>query len=794
MTKFRKFIPVLVCSFLVAGGSVAVAQGLNQPLAREAQAVTDCGTVAFSYDNNSNGNGVYLTAPANDIPFPGEDDWSLAYYPVNGSGGVFFDGVDIGSIILKKYGSTKYYLALGDCSHALSQSNIDVLLTITGTWYCNYNAEEYRFTVSPSFQKTWSGLGWVDYYDIEKYDVVSLLDTGIPDFMGTAIDQEAGYSKDNLYNNSFPITNDTGSFAFRFGWEALDDASSTLTVRVGSSSSWGAGHTLRFQANNTWGPVGTVVLNECIDDGKVQGTGDIQVDLKSGAEHTLEFGIAKIKNSADYNAFVRYDGFLVSSLRWTLNATPLTTRVGMYYTETDINVTNKTTQVFGTEPLRIDSVASATALNLKTSYDLDPNFNSWEEHGRAYVASNISYNGVAKAYAGTNYFKKPGTLSYYIDLSAIGITTPAANDILTIGGSFKFIHEVSTGVYKAIKIAFAQSAFKYNGTTWMDYDLGLLENSSADQLEAGNLLANIGRTRPDSNRASSIKCFDQGVEWDADLGAEVDKLVYKKDTNGHTGVYFTSGDQDTHGEFRVYLPDNGYKTESKGYAMSHFSFDYILDSTGTPTKTNRNHSLTPDGYYIAPLPAATSNFTLQVLCHNSSSMYFDFEESLINDGRLHTFSFDLDYSDVMGFCFVLWNFKGTFFMSNCHADYLAYNQALNEFVYNTLKMYNYKAATGECVNYYADAKTAYLALTASEKTIFNTEAAYGSARARLSAWAVANDEVFDSVNGTFAANSHGSLINLANNNTIIISVVICSFVMVSLAVVAFEIKRRKFHK
>ena len=109
-------------------------------------------------------------------------------------------------------------------------------------------------------------------------------------------------------------------------------------------------------------------------------------------------------------------------------------------------------------------------------------------------------------------------------------------------------------------------------------------------------------------------------------------------------------------------------------------------------------------------------------------------------------------------------------------------------------MYNYATAKNECGDYYAAAKAAYQALTDGEKTIFNTAAPYASARARLVAWAAANGEVFDPVNGTFAANSHGSLINLANNNTIIISVIICSFAMVSLTVVAFEIKRRKFHK
>ena len=787
MTKFRKFIPVLVCSFLVAGGSVAVAQGLNQPLAREAQAATDCGPVALRHDpttsNGGDASSIYMVADANDITF---NAWDYKIHPVGGQGGLFIDGVDMGNVEMVKFSATQYYVGIGT---TLTTADAGKLVTITGEWVYSDGANNHTFAVSPEFELCWGGLSWIENYDLEEYDVVSLLDAGIPNVDQATISTEDAYTYENLYNNSFPITNSTGSYAFRFNFEALDDSmASTLDIRVGANGAWDSGHFLKFSLDNTWGPNGVIVVREFLNGTLLNNTGDANVNLKSGAVHQIEFGMIKIKNSTDYNVFMRYDGCTVKSLSWALDATPMTTRVAMYNGGTDIRVTNTSTQVFGTERLYAGAMNGTVGFYLNTNVDLYSALHNWDEEGRPYEATNIMFESNAYGNAAINYFKKVDAKVFYFHFADLGIN-PQAGDVMTIGGSFKFVTTVSgtwkesDAVYKTVRISFAQSAFKFDGTKWVDYDVALLEDSTESQLEDGNLLANIGKWNP-AHGKQCVKEFDQ----------DADTLVYKKDTNGHTGVYFTNGNEATHGEFRVYLPGNGYKAESKGYAMTHFSFDYILDDEGVATETGRNHSLTSDGYYIAPLPNATNKFTLQVLCHNTDNIYFDFDETLINDGRLHTFSFDLNYSDVFGFCFVLWNFKGTFFMSNCHADYLAYDQALNELVYDKLKMYDYKDANNQCVNYYAAAKAAYQALTDAEKTIFNTEAAYGSARARLSAWAVANGEVFDPVNGTFAANSRGSLINSMNNNTVIIAVIICSFVMVSLAAVAFEIKRRRFHK
>lgn len=795
MTKFRKLIPVLVCSFMIAGGSVAVVHGINESLAKEAQAATDCGNVAFSFGNGSTGNGVYLTAAENNLPFA--TNWSLAYYPVNSQGGVFFNETDIGSVILKKYSATEYYLALSDVGHALTSSDRDVLLTVTGDWYCTHEGETYTFSVSPDFQKTWSGLGWVDYYDIEEYDVVSLLDAGISEVSNAGINTEAGYSYDNLYHNSFPITNNTGSYAFRFGFEALGTMTSTLTIRIGSNTSWTGGHYMMLNLDNTWGPKGVMVMYEFLGDTQLHHSGDAEVDLTAGAAHEIEFGIARIKNSTDYNAFMRYDGFLVKSLRWTLDSTAMSTRVGMY-TDSSVNITNAKDQVIGEERLHAGDMHNQQGVYLNSATAL-ADFTSWEEQGLPYLASNITLNDVPKGNAAVNYFKKVDAKVFYLGFTDIGIN-PDAGDVMIIEGSFKFVHLVSgtvaggDAVYKTIRVSFAPSAFRYDGQAWKDFDLPLLKNSSASELEEGNLLLNLGRMKPDHS-GSAVKEFDQKITWDAENQQEVDTLVYKKDENGHTGIYFTNSNQNTHGEFRVYLPDNGYKTESKGYALTQLTFDYILLDSGVTSAQARNHGLDENGYFTPAPGNVTSKFLVQAMCKYSDpdNMYFDIEVELQNDGLLHSCTVNVPYADICGFCFVLWNFDGTFFMSNCHADFLAYDQGLNNFVTQSLKMYSYTSGD-QCASYYAGAKAAYEALSAEEKGIFNTEAAYASARARLSAWALANGEVFDPISGTFTANSHGLLAKSVNNNVVIISIVIGAIAMISLAGVMLAIRRRRLHK
>ena len=337
---------------------------------------------------------------------------------------------------------------------------------------------------------------------------------------------------------------------------------------------------------------------------------------------------------------------------------------------------------------------------------------------------------------------------------------------------------------------------QWSGTEWIDYvpSTSSLVDSSADQLEAGSLLTNIGRTNPNDRSKTSVKNFDQRVYWDNDLGEEVDTLAYKKDTNNHTGVYFTSS-SGADGEFRVYFPGNGYKTESKGYAMTQLTFDYIYENSNTVGENPRNPSITSDGYFVDVAEHVSNNFTVQALLNkNAKNMYYDIEVDLVNDGQLHSVTINLAYGSVLGFGFKVWDFNGMFFMSNVHANYQTYNADLDN-MYGLLKMYdshndqNYT----DCTDYYAAAKAGYLALGADEKALFGTNAAYGSAKARLAAWADANGDVLDANAGTITAKAKVLLFGSDNNvSAIIITAVLASSSLILVGVL-LALKKRREH-
>lgn len=110
---------------------------------------------------------------------------------------------------------------------------------------------------------------------------------------------------------------------------------------------------------------------------------------------------------------------------------------------------------------------------------------------------------------------------------------------------------------------------------------------------------------------------------------------------------------------------------------------------------------------------------------------------------------------------------------------------------------NNQADTGACrgdSGYYKAAKQAYLALTDDQKEIFKTSAdtliVWG--RARLTAWATANQEIFDVNAGTFTPVVSPSVsFMIKHNNPAAIIIVTAAIVTISLAGVFFIIRKRK---
>ena len=795
MKKFGKLIPILVCGFLLASGSALAVKGLTDSIDREAQATTDHGNYNLTYLPDSTGATLNAYDPnGNSAPFAG--NWTVSYTPVGGSGGCFINGVDAGALLATKVSQRDicFRFSAAPVGKTFTEADAGSYVTLTGTWETVIDGETHTFTISPAFSRQWTGTEWVAYYDydLEDYDLVSLRDCGITDHEQKAIDTNLTYNQEGLRKNGFAPTSETSSWAFQFKFKAEDSMDDQVTIRVGCNGTGATGHFVQFKFNNTWGPSGAMFLEEYNGDTLVQSSGEVDTAITAGVTYLLEIGLIKIKNSSNYLSFIKKDGYFLKAAEWVIDPTDMTSRVGFTYGGNDCSFINTLSQYWGTEAFVYDGNPSSPYFTL--TYDPIPELSNWTDYCLPYEDDNILYNGVAVAANQVNYLKKTGAKQFYFGLGTdLGIT-PAFGDILTIRGAFKFV----TSILNVYKFSVLENTWVFDGTTWKEYEIAKLEPSTAAQLEEGNLLLNIGRTRPDGNHASSVKQFDQGVVWDANTGEEIDTLVYKKDANNHTGIYFTSSDSSTHGEYRVYFPQNGYKTETKAYAMTQLTFDYMYKNDGTITAQNRNHSISEDGYYV-PAPAEGSvinNFTVQALVKYGfgNNMYHDIEVELINDGCLHSVTVNLAYSEVMGFAFVLWNFDGTFFMSNVHADYQEYNANLESFVGNSLKMYSY-VGNGQCADYYAGAKTAYAALTADEKALFATYAGYGSAKARLEAWARANGETFDAVAGTFTPNGAGSILNLKNNNNVVVIVVASTaLIAASLLGVLLVLRKRRYNK
>ena len=787
MTKKWKFIPLLVCAFLVAGSGVAVAHSMHKAISSESKATTT--ELSLSLGRTNNKSGFYVIGTTDDLPYNG--DWNTRYYPTTADC-IKVDGVSVANKLypgsvgsnqsLCKYDAGKFFFDIGS-SAIQNVLNTDSTLTLGGTWGATIGETEYLFTLK-TMNLVWTGTSFLtnlDAYDLETYDIFTLRDAGIFEFERAEMSTE---DKGCLAYNSWEASADNIHRNFEFSFELESyDASSTpeYCLRMGSSEWWDVGHYFQFNF--------FVQANDCItigewDNGRLWHSGDIPCSI-GGEKHIYSVGNVRIKNSNDQITFFKVDGNMVYSTAHSVpTTTALTTHVGLYHPGTDMSMRNAWPLDKATTPLQTVSYDGERGGPNGMYFRLPENNGAYEEGNWDYryyptERSCLLKNGAEFLGWKQNLLVKFTATRYYVALSDWGYGGQTEGTIMTIGGVFRrTVDGVSTYVY----IEPTSFILKSNG--WSLYEFNDLAAATEGELSPTDLLANIGKWNPAHNK-QCVKEFDQ----------DSDSLVYKKDRNGNVGVYFTNSNQETHGEFRVYLPGNGYKSETKCYALTQLTFDYILLDSGVATEQGRNHSIDENGYFVQTAGAVANKFTIQAMCQHThtDTTYFDRDVELVNDGKMHSVTLSIPYADICGFCFVLWNFDGAFFMSNCHADYLEYDQALNEFVTESLKMYHY-LGSNQCGDYYAGAKAAYEALTAAEKGVFNTEAAYASARARLSAWAIANGETFDPISGTFTANTHGLLAINKNSNVVIITVVVGVIAMISLAGVMLAIRRRRLSK
>ncbi|MCR4561849.1 MAG: hypothetical protein K5694_01390 [Bacilli bacterium] len=103
--------------------------------------------------------------------------------------------------------------------------------------------------------------------------------------------------------------------------------------------------------------------------------------------------------------------------------------------------------------------------------------------------------------------------------------------------------------------------------------------------------------------------------------------------------------------------------------------------------------------------------------------------------------------------------------------------------------------TGACrgeTGYYAAAKAAWNKLDADARTLFLSDSEFSDAKARLLAWATANNEVLDTDANTLGSN-YFPLFNNASesNNTFVVVAAIAATAIATLAIVGFALKKKK---
>ena len=503
MKKLKVGIVSAALLLTVGGVSAAIATD-NDFLVAQALDTVDCGNQCLYINEVDHGSavGLYLLANVDDtLPF--NPNWSISYKPVS-AGAVMVNGVDKtgNGPLLQKLGNDRYFF-----NHAGSATTGDIV-TISGDWHYSDGTNDYVFTVYPALS-----IKYVDDttkwdYVLEDYDRVSLLDAGMPNFEYTAINNEYDLSSyDQTRLNHFSVSNNTNSYVFEFEVEAKTKEDSQFGLRLGAKTkSWGVDHVIRLNMNGTWGPNGVMEMYEEVAEVSTK-IRDFDINIAPGAKHTLGIGIVKVKNSTGHLLFVENDGALVGRKFVKLNDREMGTRAAFYYEGSNYAIRNTIEQSYGTEAL----VPSADYGHFTTQTDLIPDLNSWIDYAITYNNNNITLNGAPLFTTETlNYMKKVGSTEYYIGMP--DKSTLNVGDVLTIGGSFKFMQDnsiyhdkdgnVTTRVgegatlitpdYVARKVSFKQESFTWDGEKFIlkeDYDAAESAKTWAQEFLSENCTA-----------------------------------------------------------------------------------------------------------------------------------------------------------------------------------------------------------------------------------------------------------------------------------------------------------------
>ena len=217
--------------------------------------------------------------------------------------------------------------------------------------------------------------------------------------------------------------------------------------------------------------------------------------------------------------------------------------------------------------------------------------------------------------------------------------------------------------------------------------------------------------------------------------------------------------------------------------------------------TNGYYVIAADGYYLAS-PTSAGN-KLQRVDVLSSRCYFTITDDSENgilltsqysvDNFTDTYVLRYNYNNGTNARFALYK-TGTqtaasLFLSNDNVN------SVQGFIDVFMHMSNYTTSKDYCSDedhhYFADAKAAFNGMSDLSRQSFCTDSTYASAYQRLSAWAVANGETFNSSNRIVEAANINAMKTIQMNNSALIIVVITAFVSATFVGGYFFLRKKK---
>ena len=497
--KLKNFIKISALPALLMASAVAFA--IAKPQKAKSAFATDYGSISITgIDNVGDTNDIYLVPGTNDIP----NSWSIAYNHVGEDSGVFLNGVKESGAI-KKADNWIYF-------HPSRNAQEGDVVEFKGTFSSGSDSFTLDYTVM-----RFGGI-WVK--ELEDFDVLSLKDANMPDFENGNINtedtggygyigyDESGYAKKFAPKQKglFGLTNETGSYAFQFNFEANGKLTSWFTVRIGASGGWTTGHYLKFNFTNIWADTGCVVVSENEGDGDYAShKQEVVTDISDG-QRLLKMGAIKVKGTANqYYVFFVNNGATSFGKYWDLATGTMSTKVGIYAPDTNISVTNAVNPA--ETKVRLSSDSTASALYFNTTSDILPFVHTWGEHFIPQDSTSFTYNGVDASNDKANYFKKVGATNnaLFLGFGDAGIT-PVKGDTFHLGGVFKVArYAASDNVTVLYKIVIQDCDFEFDGTKWA---------AGNPSYEAGDFAKDLLKlTRPVCSAASDGNGSALGSIW-----------------------------------------------------------------------------------------------------------------------------------------------------------------------------------------------------------------------------------------------------------------------------------------